>query len=444
MTAELKRTLNAFDVSVIVVGAIIGSGIFLVPGTVLRHVDGSVGVALGVWVVGGVLSLLGALTYGELACMNPRSGGLYLYIRDAFGPMAAFAYGWTLFIVIGTGTVAALAVAASTYFDQLVPVGTVGRNLIAVGMVAGLCAINVIGTRQSTRVLAAGTALKVGALLFLIVALPLAGEGFSEVQSFWPDRWTPGVVIAAGTAMVSALWAYEAWQYATFIAGEVLEPQRNFPRGILMGTVVVVFIYVLAAVAYVAGLGPAALAASAAPAADAMTQNFGARAGRLIAIPILVSIVSGAQAVILTNARVFYAMGKDGVFFRRMGEVHPRFGTPAFAIVAMCTWAAVLALSGTFNTLLTYVIFVGWIFYGLGGMALFVFRRTQPDAPRPFRVPGYPVAPLLFVVSAVWIVLNTVMTDPRKGLIGIGGALLSIPIYFLWRKPKRHVLSTED
>lgn len=435
MSGELKRTLGAFDVSVIVVGAIIGSGIFLVPGTVLRNVDGSVGVALGVWVVGGLLSLLGALTYGELACMNPRSGGLYLYIRDAFGPMAAFAYGWTLFVVIATGTVAALAVAAATYVDQLIPIGPAGRRLVAVGMIAGLAALNSAGTRQSTRVLAAGTALKVAALLFLIIALPLAGNGFSQVVSFWPERWTPATIMAAGTAMVSVLWAYEAWQYATFIAGEVVEPQRNFPRGILAGTGVVVVVYVLGAIAYVAGLGPAALAQSAAPAADAVTLNFGTRAGRLITIPILISIMSGAQAVILTNARVFYAMGRDGVFFRRMGEVHPRFGTPAFAIVSMCVWATVLALSGQFNTLLTYVIFVGWIFYGLGGAALMVFRKTLPDAPRPFRVPWYPIAPLLFIVSALFIVLNTVITDPRKGVIGIGGALLSIPVFFLWRRP---------
>ena len=435
MSRELQRTLKTFDVTVIVVGAIIGSGIFLVPGTVLRDVGGSVGLALGVWVVGGVLSLLGALTYGELACMNPRSGGLYLYIRDALGPLAAFAYGWTLFVVIGSGTVAALAVAASTYLDQLIPLGGVGRKVAVVVMVAGLCALNVRGTRQSTRVLAAGTALKVAALLFLIVALPLAGRGFSQIQAFWPERWNAGVLVSAGTAMVAVLWAYEAWQYATFIAGEVVEPQRNFPRGILLGTSLVVVIYVSAAIAYVAGLGPSALAGSAAPAADAMAANFGARSAQLITIPILVSILSGAQAVILTNTRVFFAMGRDGVFFRRMGEVHPRFGTPAFAIIAMSGWAILLALSGQFTTLLTYVVFVGWIFYGLGGVALFVFRRTRPEAPRPFRVPGYPIAPLLFVISAVWIVLNTVVTDPKKGVIGIGGALLSVPIYFLWRRP---------
>lgn len=435
MNGELKRTLTTFDVAVIVVGGIIGSGIFLVPGTVLARVDGSVGVALGVWVTGGVLSLLGALSYGELACMNPRSGGLYLYLRDAFGRFAAFAYGWTLFVVIATGTVAALAVATATYFDQLVPVGALGRRLVALAMIAGLCAINVIGTRLSARVLAVATALKVAALLFLIVALPLAGAGYGQVQSFWPERWTPGLMVAAGTAMIAVLWAYEAWQYATFIAGEVVEPQRTFPRGLLLGTMVVVVIYVAAASAYVAGLGPAALAGSSAPAADAVVANFGVGAGRLITIPILISIVSGGQAVMLTNARVFYAMGRDGVFFRRMGEVHPKFGTPAFAIMALSAWAAALALSGTFNTLLTYVIFIGWIFYGLGGIALFVFRRTQPDAPRPFRVPGYPLAPLLFVLSAGFIVVNTVATDPRKGLIGLGGALLSIPAFLLWRRP---------
>ena len=434
MSEELKRTLGALDITTIVIGTIIGSGIFLTPGLVLRD-SGSVGLALTIWVVGGVLSLLGALSYAELACMTPRSGGLYVYIRDAFGSIPAFAYGWTLFIVIATGTVAALAVAAGTYIDRLVPIGDMGKKVASVLVVAILAWVNVRSTAGSAKILRVGTGLKVAALLFLIVTLPVVGNGFSQIGTWWPAEWNAGTLAAAGTAMISVLWAYEAWQYATFVAGEVKEPQRNMPLGLMVGTVLVVVVYVLAVIGYIAGLGPEALAASAAPAADAVIQHFGPVGGKLMSLAILISILSACQATILTNARVFYAMARDGVFFKRMGDVHPTFGTPAFAITTMCIWAALLALSGGFSTLLTYVIFVGWIFYGLGCAALIVFRKTMPEAPRSFKVPGYPVTPLLFVIAAVGLVLNTVMSDPKKGIIGIGGALLSIPIYFVWRKP---------
>ena len=434
MSEDLKRTLGALDITTIVIGTIIGSGIFLTPGLVLRD-SGSVGLALTIWVVGGILSLLGALSYAELACMSPRSGGLYVYIRDAFGAIPAFAYGWTLFIVIATGTVAALAVAAGTYVDRLVPIGMNGQRVVSVLVVAILGWINVRSTEGSAKVLRVGTGLKVAALLFLIVTLPVVGDGFSQIQSFWPAQWNAGTIASAGTAMIAVLWAYEAWQYATFVAGEVKEPQRNMPLGLMVGTILVVVIYVSAVVGYTAGLGPEQLAASAAPAADAVILHFGPVGGKVMSLAILISILSACQATILTNARVFYAMARDGVFFKRMGDVHPTFGTPAFAITTMSIWAALLALSGTFQTLLTYVIFIGWIFYGLGAAALIVFRKTQPNAPRSFRVPGYPVTPLLFVLAAVGLVLNTVVADPKKGIIGIGGALLAIPVYFFWRRP---------
>ncbi|MDX2057465.1 MAG: amino acid permease, partial [Gemmatimonadales bacterium] len=235
-------------------------------------------------------------------------------------------------------------------------------------------------------------------------------------------------------AMISVLWAYEGWQYATFVGGEVIEPQRNFPRGLLIGTLACILIYVLANIGYIAGLGPTALAGSSTVASDAVGAAFGPTAAKLIAIPVLVSIVSGAHGIMLTSSRVFFAMSRDGVFFKKLGEVHPVFGTPANSIIAMSVWGAVLAMSGTFEMLLTYVVFVGWIFYGLGGLSVIVFRRREPDAPRPFKVPGYPITPLLFVASALVIVLNTVVTNPTRGAIGIGGALLGVPIFYLWKR----------
>lgn len=435
MTEQLKRTLTARDVAVITAGTIIGSGIFLTPGNVLKSSGGSVGVAIGVWVVGGVLTLLGALTYAELGCLRVGAGGLYAYIRDAFGPVAAFTYGWTLFVVIASGTVATLAVATGDNMGAIVPgLSPLAKKGAALAMIAFLAYVNLRSTKQSTAVLAIATSLKVAALLFLIIVLPFVGTGWSQVTTAWPIEWN-GVVLAGGlAAMVSVLWAYEGWQYATFVGGEVTNPQKNFPLGLIGGTVLCIAIYVLANIGYVAGLGPTGLAQSSTVASDAVGGAFGATAARLIAIPVLVSIISGGHGIMLTSSRVFHAMAQDGVFFKALGEVHPKYGTPANSILAISAWSAVLAMSGSFGILLTYVVFVGWLFYGLGGLAVMAFRRSDPEAPRPFKVPFYPVTPILFVASAAIIVLNTVIRDPIKGLIGLGGAALGIPIYYWWRR----------
>ncbi len=437
MTEQLKRTLTARDVAVITAGTVIGSGIFLTPGNVLKSAGGSVGLAIGVWVVGGILTLLGALTYAELGCMRTGAGGLYAYIRDAFGPVAAFAYGWTLFVVIASGSVATLAVATGDNMAALVPTITpFGKKLMAVAMIGFLAYINLRGTRQSTTVLAATTALKVGALVVLIVALPLAGTGWSEVTAAWPVEWNRLVVVGGLAGMVSVLWAYEGWQYATFVGGEVIDPQRNFPRGLITGTLLCILVYVLANLGYVAGLGPVALTQSQTVASDAVGRTFGPIGAKLIAIPVLISIISGGHGIMLTSSRVFHAMAQDKVFFKALGDVHPKFGTPANSILAISAWSLVLAMSGSFSILLTYVVFVGWLFYGLGGLALIAFRRSDPHAPRPFKVPFYPLTPILFVASALVIVLNTVIGDPVKGIIGLGGAALGIPIYFLWQRSR--------
>ncbi|MHB1329138.1 MAG: APC family permease [Gemmatimonadales bacterium] len=435
MSDELKRTLTAKDVAVVTMGTIIGSGIFLTPGGVMTNSGGYVGMAIGVWIVGGILTLLGALTYAELGCTRTGTGGLYAYIRDAFGPVWAFMYGWTLFVVIASGSLAALAVATGDNMAALFPgLSDMGKKVVALVVLGGLAFLNLRGTKQSATILTVATAAKALALVFLIVALPMFGTGLSEVTEPMPTSWDATLLSGGLLAMISVLWAYEGWQYATFIGGEVKDPQRNFPRGLVVGTLAIIVIYVLTNVGYVAGLGPTKLALSTTVASDAVGNTFGPTAARLIAIPVLLSIISAAHAIILTASRVFYAMAKDGVFFSKLGEVHPRFGTPANSIIAIAGWGAVLAMSGTFGILLTYVVFIGWIFYGLGGLSVFVFRRREPDAPRPFKVPFYPVTPILFVLSAAVIVLNTIVSNPLQGVIGIGGVLLGLPVYFWWRR----------
>lgn len=432
--SELKRVLDARGIAILTVGSVIGSGIFLVPSSVLRDSGGSVGLATLVWVLGGVLSYLGALTYAEMGAMNPQAGGLYLYLRDGFGRAVAFGYGWTLFLVIGAGTVATLAVGSTAYLAALVPISPLTQKVLAVLLAFSAGIVNVFGTDRSTAIMKWGTFLKLAAIGLLVVALPLLGHGFSQVEHAWPAEVNGGTVSAAGLAMVSVLWAYEGWQYLTFMAGETVDPQRNFPKGLAIGVVALIVIYIAAATAYLAGLGPTAVVASPRVAADAVNTVLGPVWGKLIAIPIIVSMLTAAQANAMASARVYFAMARDGVFFRPMGRVHSKYGTPAVAIVAAAAWAAVLAASGTFDVLLKYVIFVGWLFYGLGGLALIALRRKQPDAVRPFKVPGYPITPIAFALSGFAIVVNTVYSDPSRGLIGLGAAAAAIPVYYLWRR----------
>lgn len=430
----LERTLGFTDLLLIVIGTVIGSGIFIVPATVLRQTGGALGPALLVWFVAGVLSLLGALTYGELGAAKPEAGGLYAYIRDAFGPLPAFLYGWTTFFVIGAGSVATLAVAFTSYLRQLMPLSPAAAKIVAVLLIVVIAVLNVRGTRQSASVQNASTGLKAAAIIVMSLALIAAGRGLAGAPSVWPTEVTPGLLSGVGLAMIGVLWAYEGWQYVTFSAGEARDAQRTFPRAIVAGTAVLIAIYMLANVAYVSALGVDGVQATDRVAATAVAALFGSAAGKLIGAVVLVSMFSAANGLTLTAPRMYYAMARDGVFFQKLGEVHPRFGTPAFAIVAGSVWAAILAASGTFEQLLTYVVFSGWIFYGLGALSIFAFRRREPDVPRPFRVPGYPVTPALFVAASAAIVLNTLFTQPGRALVGLAVVLTGAPAYFLWRR----------
>ena len=440
-SGELRRTLGVRDLVLLAMGTVIGSGIFLVPGLVLRQTGMRTGPAMLVWVVAGILSLLGALTYAELGAMKPEAGGLYAFIRDAFGPLPAFLYGWTSFFVIASGSIATLAVAFSGYLAQILPLSAAMSRLVAVGVIALTAAINVRGTRGSASVQNWTTGVKVGALLVMGVVLIAFGHPVPDAATATgPASVTPSLLSGFGTAMIGVLWAYEGWQYITFSAGETLDPQRTFPRAITMATTALIAIYLLASFGYIAALGPRAAAGTDHVAADAVGALLGPVAGKLVGALILVSIFSATNGLVLTAPRMYFAMARDGVFFERLAEVHPRFGTPAFSIVAITAWSALLALSGTFEQLLTYVVFTGWIFYGLGGLAVLRLRRTEPLANRPFRVPGYPLTPLLFVASAVLLVGNTVVAQPERAAAGIAVMLVGTPAFYLWRAKARRAL----
>lgn len=436
--ATLERTLGLRDLILLTIGSVIGSGIFLVPGTVLRQVDGFVIPALLVWVVGGLLSLLGALTYAELGAMKPAAGGLYIYIRDCFGTLSAFLFGWTLFFVISSGAVATLSVAFSAYLGELVPLTPLLEKLIAVLVIGVVTTINVIGTRTSAGVQNWTTATKVFGILLMSVVLLWLGRGFQgTATALWPTQYSGSLASGFGLAMIGVLWAYEGWQYVTYSAGEVVNAKRNLPLGLVIGTAALIGIYVIPNLGYLAALGPAGVSNSNRLAATAVSAVLNPVAAKLITLMILISIFSAANSVLLTSPRVYYAMARDRLFFQRLAEVHPRFRTPAFAIIAGALWSIVLSMTGTFEQLLTYVVFIGWIFYALAAASIFVYRRRAPEDIRPYQVPGYPVTPLLFILAAAALVINTIVTQPLRAALGLGVVLMGTPVYFIWRSRNR-------
>jgi APA family basic amino acid/polyamine antiporter len=437
----LVRTLGLRDLFLLFIGSVIGSGIFLTPGLILRQLDGSVGFSLFVWLTGGVLSLLGALTYAELAAANPEAGGLYCYIRDGFGRIPAFLYGWCLFLVIASGSVAALARAFTRYLAEVLPLSAAGSTIVSVLMIGVVTAVNVWGTRKSSDLQNWTTLIKAGLIVLLSAVLLSLGHHAGDLPAALGTTQKGFSLFSHfGLAMIAVLWAYEGWQFGTYSAGEVLEPQKFFPRAFLLGSLVLVGLYLVAVFAYLVALGPVAATASDAIAATAVGVVLGPWAGKIIAVTILISTFSSANSVILTAPRVFYAMANDNLFFKKLAEVHPRFRTPAAAIVTLGVWSAVLACAGKFAELIGGVIFIGWIFYGLGAAAIFTLRRAAQGRSLPYRVPGYPWTPLVFVLAAGALVANAIFLafqDPvqfRNLTVAIALLLLGLPAYFFWRR----------
>ena len=441
---ELVRTLRQRDLFLLFIGSVIGSGIFRTPGSILNQVGGSIGVALLVWIVGGALSLLGALTYAELAASNPEAGGLYCYIRDGFGRPSAFLYGWCLFLIIASGSVAALARVFAEYFAQVVPISPIAQTFVAVVVIAIVTAVNVWGTRQSSDLQNWTTLIKAGVIVLMSVVLLSLGHHAKEIPAaLGATQHGSNLFSNFGLAMIAVLWAYEGWQFGTYSAGEVIEPQKAFPRAFLMGALVLIGLYLLAIVAYLWALGPVATAASKTIAATSVSAVLGSWAGKAVALTILISTFSAANSVILTAPRVFYAMAKDNLFFKKLAVVHANLRTPVFAIVALGAWSAVLVCAGElgqFQKLIEGVIFIGWIFYGLGAAAIFPIRRANGSKPLPYRVPGYPWTPILFVLAAAAIVGNAVVAafhDPdqfRNLKFAIALLVVGLPVYLIWRK----------
>src|SRR5882724_3129025 len=437
----LIRTLRLRDLLFLFIGSVIGSGIFLSPGLILRQVNGSVGLSMLVWVAGGVMSLLGALTYAELAAANPEAGGLYCYIRDGFGRLPAFLYGWCLFLVISAATIAALARAFARYLAEIIRLTPMESNAAAVLMIAVVTVVNVRGTRQSSDLQNWTTLIKGGLVVVLSGVLLILGKHAGEIPAaVGTSLHGMNLFSSFSLAMIAVLWAYEGWQFGTYSAGEVIEPQKVFPRAFLLGSLILIGLYVVAVMGYLVALGPEA-ASSDAIAATAASAVLGPWAGKFVALTILISVFSATNSVVLTAPRVFYAMSRDNLFFKTLAEVHPRFHTPANAIVALCVWSAVLTFAGRFSELAEGVVFIGWIFYGLGAAAIFPLRSALGELTQslPYRVPGYPWTPIVFLLAAAAVVGNAIFLatrDPkefRHVLAGLILLVLGIPAYFFWR-----------
>ena len=452
---ELAQRIGLPTAIAVVIGSVIGSGIFLVPQKIALTL-GDAGWIIAVWIFGGLLSLAGALTNAEIAGMIPAAGGQYVYFKQIYGDFPAFLYGWTTFIVYQTGSIAAIAVAFAKYLGYFFPalssldlnfgffvMPEVGIKIVAIGAILFVTGTNYFGVQFGGFVQRLFTTLKVLAIVAIVFTCftfgTHTGHLYSPFFSHGPTNGT-SLLSAFGIALVAVLWAYDGWNSVTYLAGEVKDAQRNIPIALVAGTSAVVIIYVITNLAYMYVLPVSQIAHSKLVAADAISHFFGTNGAALIAIAVMLSTFGTVNATTMTTARVYFAMAKDKLFFKEISNVHPKYRTPHVSLIVQGIWASLLTLTGTYDQLFTYVIFASWLFYALGAFGIFVLRKRRPDAVRPYRTVGYPVVPMAFVVVATWFVYNTIVTDPRDSLFGLGLVMIGIPAYMYWKRsgtPKR-------
>lgn len=430
--SELRRELGTASAALLVVGGIIGSGIFFTPAEVARALPGS-GSIFAVWALGGFVALAGALTYAELGAMLPDAGGPYVYIRRAFGPLPAFLYGWMVLLSIASGAIAAVAMAFAGYLGRFFDLAPMGGALgVAVATIVVLSITNVVGLRPGVALQNVLTGAKIVALTALIVA-GLALWNSLGAPPALPDAPPPRASLASGlaTAFVAVLFTVGGWQQMNMVAGEIRDPERTIPRALLIGILIVVAIYLGANAVYLRSLGRDGLAASPAVAAAAASRMVGPMGATFITVAAMISILGFVNVAILANSRLPYALARDGVFFPAVGRIHPRLGTPHIAILLCGGWSLVLLLAsrGEIGALLSGVVFADWIFFGMGAASVFALRRSMPDAPRPYRAWGYPLVPAFFVAAAAFGVLSAYVAAPKTSLLGTAILLLGILAY---------------
>ncbi len=433
-TPELRRELGLLDATMINVGTILASGIFLVPAIIALQVPAS-GVNIGVWVVGGVLGLFGALTLAELSAALPQTGGLFVYLREAYSPLWGFLYGWTLFLVIQTGTIAAIAVGFGTYAGHFYPVGAWGAKLLAMAAILVLTAINYRGLKPGAWTQNLLTLAKLAIVgVILVWGFGSRAAGLENFRPLWPGEWPLAASKQLGLALIAVLWCYDGWVDVTLVAGEIKRPERNLPRSLVLSMLIITALYVALNLAYVAVLSLPGMAGRPLVAADFATRVLGPVGASFVAFLVMVSCLGATNGFVLTGPRVYYAMARARLFFASLARVHPGFHTPHYALLVQAVWSCLLVLSGTYEQLFTYVVFAGWVFYALAALAVIVLRCRQPVLPRPYRCWGYPVMPILFVVFAAGLIANTFISDLRDSLIGTVLVVSGVPAYWLFRR----------
>ncbi len=445
---QLVRRLGAWDAGLLTIGSVLGTGIFITTGDIARVLPHP-GLILFVWILGGVFTLAGALTYAELGGMYPRAGGQYQYLKEAYGIFWGFLFGWGAFWVIMTGGISALAVGFGQYFGAFVPFFSTDNVLFSIplgfttwhlngGQLAGglaiifLTLVNYLGLREGAGVQNVVTIIKIGSIVGLAL-LGLFVEARVRPQLF--AALPPGnITVAIGVALIAVLWSYDGWYGATNVAGEMHRPERNLPLGLIGGTIAVTLLYTLMNLVYIRALSVEEMGQTGRIAEAASAVLFGPVGGRIITVAVLISAFGCISATILYAARIYLPMAEDGVFFPALARIHPKYRTPSTSIIAQGIWSFVLTFSGTYEQLYTFVVFVVIVFHLATGIAVFVLRRTRPDAPRPYRTWGYPVVPIIFILSSALLVGNTLFEKPVESLIGVFILALGVPAYYWWRK----------
>ncbi len=435
---ELKRQLGLLDATMINVGTIIASAIFIVPAAIASQLHAT-SLTVLVWVVGGIVSLLGALSIAELAAAMPEAGGGFVYLREAYSPVVGWLYGWANGVVVNPASIAAISVGFAGYVGHFAPLSGPGIKLVAITSILVLTALNVLGVRAGAITQNVLTVMKIGVVVALILAgFVLAGGSPGNFQPVWPVG--QGHLIGAfGVAMVAVLWAYDGWIETTYVGSEVKDPGRNMPRAIIYSALICMALYVLVTLSYTYVLGADRVAGSALVASDAASVTLGALGAAFVVVGILVSTLGANNGIVLTAARVPYAMARDGLLFRFIGTVDARWLTPANSLLVQAGISIALTITGQYDRLYTYVVFAQFLFYALLCGAVIRLRRRQADMPRPYRAWGYPVTPLLFICFAVWLVVNTIREDPIDSAVGAGLILVGLPVYWYFRQHKTDI-----
>lgn len=455
---KLLRQLGLFDSMMMMMGIVIGSGIFLTTGIMAKSIP-SAGLILLAWLIGGLLIFAGALTYAELGAAMPDAGGQYVYLREAYGPLFGFLFGWKLFLVNMTGSIAALGVAFAMYFGYFFPSLSTQRELfgtmitvfgksftysvsagqaVAVLIILIFSLFNYVGVVFGKTIQNVFTVIKIVTMLGIIVFGLTLGMRNPIDFSLNPSSLSlTHILMGFGVALIAVSWAFDGWNNINYVAGEIKKPHRNLPLALLIGTAGITFLYILMNLVYFYALPIPEMTGVVRVAEKSATALFGTKAADLVSVVVILSILGAMNGAIFAGARVYYAMAKDRLFFHRVGRLHPRFRTPAFAILIQAIWSCILALTGTFEQLFTYAMFIGVLFWVIAAGAVFTLRKKYPDLPRPYKTWGYPAVPLIFILALSVVLLNALIEKPVESLIGLTFTAVGIPIYYIWKRRTR-------